>query len=245
MRALRYVSAVLIATLSCATPALAQTCDAYFTKSQSMKDVIDEAYKAMNDRNIEAQKKVLPSLEAVFNTLPATEVKAELCNGNHINAYTIYQAAELGFLRARGIDIGFPADLPIVKQPELNHRLLAYAVGWIKYELNDFTGALASFEKGLAMFPHDSDLQNEYLATLMQVERYADIVTYTDRWLTNGFDLTDANRAKYYKARGLAQFNINDLKAANDSMTVALRYQYDEETVDLQKKVQDAMPKAN
>lgn len=231
--------------LSCATPAFAQTCDARFTKSQSMKDAVSEAFTAIRDRNQEAQKKILPSIEAVFNTLAATEVKAEVCNGNHINAYTIYQAAELGFLRARGVDIGFPADLPIVKQPELNHRLLAYAVGWIKYELSDFTGAFAAFDKGLAMFPHDSDLQNEYLATLVKLKRDADILTYTDRWLANGFDLNDENRAKFYKARGIAQINLNDLKAADDSMTVSLRYQYDEETNTLQKQIQAAMPKAN
>jgi tetratricopeptide (TPR) repeat protein len=244
MRIRHYAFAILITT-GCAAPAFAQTCDAYFTKSQSMKDVITGAYAAMGDGNLEAQKKALPSLEAALNTLPAVEIKPEVCNGTHINAYTAYQSAELGFLRGRGVDIGFPANLPIVKQPELNHRALAYAVGWIKYELSDFAGALTAFEKGLAMYPHDPDLQNEYLATLLQLNRNADVISYSERVLANGFDLSDGNRAKIYKARGVAQFAVKDLKSADDSMTVALRYQYEDDTSAIQKQIQAAMPKPN
>ncbi len=51
------------------------------------------------------------------------------------------------------------------------------------------------------MFPHDPDLQNEYLATLLQLNRPAHVVSDTERVLANGFDMSDANRAKVYKAR--------------------------------------------
>lgn len=56
------------------------------------------------------------------------------------------------------------------------------------------------------MFPHDPDLQNEYLATLLQLNRPAHVVSDTERVLANGFNMSDASRAKVYKARGVAEF---------------------------------------
>jgi len=98
MRSRCYAFAILVMA-GCAASAFAQqTCDAYFAKSLSIKDLISDAYAAMEDGNLNAQKKVLPSLEPMLNTLPAAEVKPEVCNGAHINAYTTYRSAELGFL---------------------------------------------------------------------------------------------------------------------------------------------------
>lgn len=226
-----------------APTASAQTCDAYFTKSLSLGGIVSDAYDAMNAKDAASYSKLLPALERELNALPATEVKAEACGGNHVNAYTVQQYTELSTLKARGLDTGFPANLPIVKQPDLNQGALAYAVGWLKYEQGNFDGALAAYSKGLAMFPHDANLQNEYLATLIQAQRYKDVIAYADKVLASTFVLEDSAIAKVYHARGVGLWGIDDLDGADEAFTVSLRYNSTDDVVDAQKQVRDA--KAN
>lgn len=237
----RLLAVSLIAAAGYAAPAFAQdNCDAHFTRSQGMTDALTEAFAAMQAKDAARMARSLPPLEALLNAVPATEIKPELC-GNRINAYSRYHYARLSFLRANGVDTGFPKDLLIVKQPDLNHSSLAYAIGWIKYEQGDFAGALVAFEKGLAINPHSNDLQNEYLATLMQLRRYADVVAYADKVLMNEFDITDETRAKFYKARGVALFATEDLESSLDALTVSLRYQHDDDTSDIEQQVKAAL----
>lgn len=242
VRLRRYAFPGLGMAIAFVAPAAAQdSCNGYFTRSQSLGTLVGDAYAAMSDKDMEAMKRLLPSLEAAFAPISATEVKPEVCDDNHINAYTSYQNSELNFLRSRSVDIGFPVNLPIVKQPDLNQRPLAYAVGWIKYELSDFAGALTAFEKGLAMFPHDAELQNEYLATLLQLKRYSDIIAYTDQVLATAHDSNDETRAKIYNVRGIGLFWTNQLKAADESLGVSLKYFMNDDVTALQKQVQAAM----
>jgi len=247
MRAYGYAFTTLVFALALAAPSASaqETCDGYFTKSQTMQALLTKAYAAMNPANVETMKKLLPELESTLNTLPAKEVAPEVCGGNHINAYTAHQNAQLGFLRARNVDIDFPANLPIVKQPELNHSGIAYATGWMKYELADFAGALAAFDKGLAMFPHNPELQNEKLATLLQLKRYADAVAYSEKVLAESYTLTDENRAKIWKARAVGFMGAQDNKAADEALTVTSRYADTEETRALQKQVRASMGTQN
>ncbi|HVY20034.1 MAG TPA: tetratricopeptide repeat protein, partial [Bauldia sp.] len=166
---------------------------------------------------------ILPVIEAELDALPATEIKAESCT-DHINAYTLAQFIELSTLRAHGVATGFPDDLPIVKQPDLNQLSLAYAVGWIRYEQGDFDGALAAYGKGLVMFPHSVELQNEYAATLIQLNRPEDVVTFVDKVLGDTYDLDDVARAKMFAARGVALNLEGQTADAIDALTVAQRY---------------------
>lgn len=231
---------ILIAGLGMASGAMAaDSCDSYFTRSQALGPLLTPALTAMTSKDAAAQKAALPGLEAQLNALPATEIKAETCK-DHINAYTSYQYTELTLLKANGIN-RFPANLPLVKQPDLNQASLAYVVGWIKYEQKDFTGALAAYAKGLAMFPHEHNLQQEYMATLLQLGRYKDLIDYDDKVLTATTDYDDATRAKAYTSRAVAQMALGNLKEADDSFTVSLRYNYTDDVANMQKQVRTAM----
>jgi tetratricopeptide (TPR) repeat protein len=247
MRARNYAfTALVFAAVVAAPTALAQqTCDAYFTKSQALEPLLTKAYAAMSPKNLETLKALLPELESALNSLPAQEVKPEVCGGNHINAYTTHQNAELNFQRARGVDIGFASNLPIVKQPDLNHAGAAYVTGWIKYELKDFTGALAAFEKGLAMFPHNPELQTEKLATLSELKRFADVVAYSDKVISESYILNDDHRAKMWQARAVGFIGMNNNKAADEALTVSIRYANIEATRNLQNQVRAALGTAN
>ena len=237
----RIATAFIMAT-ACATPTFAQeTCSAHFTRSQAMGDVLGSAYTAMQAGSSAEYAKLLPAMEAQLNALPAAEIKAEACDGNHINAYTVQQFVALTTLKSRGVATGFPAEFPIVKQPDLNHASLAYSVGWMKYELKNFEGALASFTKGLALFPNDPSLQQEYVATLAQLQRYGDLIAYADKVLADGSAMDDKARAKIYSARAVAQYGQGDLKGAIDMLGVSLKYQNTTETQSLLKRIQDAL----
>lgn len=247
MRARRYAFTTLVFALAATSPAAfaQQTCDGYFTASQSLGPLLTKTYTAMSPKNLETLKVLLPELETAVNALPAQEVKPEVCGGNHINAYTAYQNAQLNFQRARGVDIGFPANFPIVKQPELNHSGIAYTTGWIKYELKDFTGALAAFEKGLLMFPHNPELQTEKLATLTELKRYADVVAYTEAVIANSYTLSDETRAKVWQARAVGFIGMKDNKAADEALTVSIRYYNTEDARTLQSSVRAALGTLN
>jgi tetratricopeptide (TPR) repeat protein len=218
----------------------APICEAYFTQSQALAPNLAAAYKAMAAGDKAGQAALLPALQVQFNGLLPYEIRPETCGGTHINAYTNYQFFQLSTLRARGIDTGLPADLPLVKQPDLNQSALAYTVGWIKYEQADFEGALSAFGKGLALYPHDHALQSEYLATLMQLQRFDQVVAFTDKVLTGTYDLTDQDRAKFYASRGIGLLFKGDIAGADDSLTVALRYQWSEEVAKMQTEIRAA-----
>lgn len=225
-----------------AAPALAQEhCEALFARSRAMSDPLAKAYDMMRSKDMSQAATTLATLEPMLNALPAVEIKPEVCGGDHINAYTTYQNLELNLKRAAGISSGFDNSLPIVKQPDLNQSALAYAVGWIKYEQGDFTGAKAAYAKGLAMFPHSHDLQNEYLAVMLQLNDAQGVVNYADQLLSDTHDYDDATRAKIYAARGAGEMVLGNDDEADSTFSVSLQYNFDQDTEDMQKAVEARM----
>ncbi len=213
------------------------TCDAYFTQSQALGPLLDPAVKALAAHDSATLIALLPSLQPQLDALPATEVRPEVCSGNHINAYTRHQFIELGVQRAHGVDTGLPAGLPLVKQPDLNQAGLAFVVGWARYEQKDYDGGLAALGKGLAMFPHDHALLNEYAATLVQLRQGAQVVTFVDGALANTYDLDDRERSTLYVARATGLLMLHALDASEQNLTIALRYHYSDQV----KKMLDDM----
>ncbi|MEQ1609484.1 MAG: hypothetical protein ABL956_11040 [Hyphomonadaceae bacterium] len=122
--------------IACVAPATAQdTCNGHFTRSQGLGALVGDAYAAMKSKDPEEMSRLLPLLEAAF-ALSASEVKPEICDGNHINAYTRYQNSELNFLRLRSVDIEFPANLPILKAADDSLKVS------LRYNVNDETTAV-------------------------------------------------------------------------------------------------------
>lgn len=203
-------------------------CQGYFDQSQSLTTSLAAAFKSMAAADKASLQVLLPTMEKQLDDLLPYEIKPEVCDGNHINAYSSYQFFELNALRGNGVNSGFPANLPIVKQPDMNQPSLAYAVGWTKYELGDFDGALAAYGKGLAMFPHYHALQQEYVSALLQLKRAPQALSYIDNVLGGTYDLSDEERGKMFEGRGVALLMTGALDPAIDSLSVSLRYHYSE-----------------
>lgn len=214
-------------------------CETNLAASRDMAQLVVDAFAAIKAKDRAAQDKIQPQLEATFNKLPAAEIKPVLCGTTHIDTYTPDQFAELSFLREHGVDIGFPKNTPIVKQPQLNQENLAYAVGWIKYEQGNFPAALTIFEKALKIYPDSPELQNEYLATLMQLKRYADLSAAGERFITSSYLMADTTRSKIYQAMALAQINLGQNDDAKQSAQVAVYYDSNDSTRQTQQQITD------
>jgi len=220
--------------------AVTTICDGYFSQSEALAPAVGPATKAVMSRDLVSLGAQLANLSTLLDGLPAQEIRAEVCNANHINAYTSYQYFEIATLRAHGIDSGLPANLPLVKQPDLNQGGLAFIVGWAKYEQKDFAGAAAAYSKGLAMFPHAHGLQAEYAATLLSLQQGAQAVSFIDGVLQGTGDLNDDERGTFYEQRAVGLVLVHALDAADQNFTISLRYHYSEEVKNLQEQLRQA-----
>lgn len=238
---LRSVALSLVVATLAAPAALAQEdCNAPFGVSLAMADTLKEAYAAMTAKDAAAQAKVLPKLKTLMDSQPAVEIKPLLCPGKNINAFTQMHYVELSAMRAHGLDGGFPLNLPLVKQPALNQEHLPYVTGWIQYEQKDFAGALATFEKGLKIVPHNTEIQNEYLATLMQMGRHAELVVAANRFLDTTYTMSDLDRSKMYQALAIAQFSTGDKASAKVSVQAAVFYDNNDDVRALKEQIDAA-----
>ncbi len=242
MRLFSAALSVFVFSLVLAAPVAGaqEDCNAPLDASRGMSDTVSEALTAISNKDAAAQAKVLPKLKALMNTLPATEIKPQVCTGKNINTYTQMQYVDLSVMRDHGVDNGFPSNLPIVKQPQLNQENLPFVTGWIQYEQKDFAGALATFEKGLKIFPHNIEIQNEYLATLIQLQRNADAATAATRFIENTYTMNDATRSKMYQALAIAQFALGDKAAATQSAQVSVYYDNTESARSTQQMIKDS-----
>ncbi len=209
-------------------------CDAYFAQSRAVAPLVEPAFKAMAAHDAAGLETQMPALQAAFDALPSEEIKPEACGGTHINAYTRPQFLELAVLRAHGVDTGFPAGLPLVKQPELAQGPLAFVIGWTKYGEKDYGGALAVFGKGLTLFPHDHNLQHEYMATLLAQKQGAQAIAFVDSVLSGTYDLDDRERASFLEGRAIGLILLHAADAADSDFSAAQKYFFTAEVKSLQ-----------
>ncbi len=219
-------------------------CDAYFEQSQALTTLLNPAFTSLQARDLASLQTQLPALSKQLDDLLPYEIKPEVCGGTHINAYSTFQFFELNVMRGDNVNSGLPANLPIIKQPDMNQPALAYVVGWTRYELGDFEGALAAYGKGLALFPHHHGLQQEYVAALFQLKRGPQALSYIDGVLNTTYDLDDQERGKMFEGRGVALLMVGALDPAIDSMQVSLKYHYNADVASLLEKLQQLKAQA-
>ncbi|WP_213981727.1 hypothetical protein [Sphingomonas sp. dw_22] len=204
------------AALALLVPVSAQAqgiCEAYARQSAELKPDFDKAFQLMQARDIAALKTMLPALQARLDKIAPAPIPTQRC-GAEVRVYDAHQFATIMALRKAGKPVpGFAADANFVST-ELNFGNLAYVVGWIQYELGDFEAARIAYAKGLAIAPDEHNLTKEYVAVLLNQNKFAEIVGFLDRFLASDTDLQGGERADLIAIKGLSQAATGDLAGA-------------------------------
>lgn len=219
MSAIRIIQAGAALALLAPMAAQAQQagCDAYTRQAAELKPDLDKAVLLMQARDIAALKAMLLALQARLDNIPASPPQAQRC-GAEVRVYDPHQLAAFTALRKAGKPLpGFGTGARLVPI-ELNFGNLAYVVGWIQYELGDFEAARIAYAKGLAVAPNEHNLTKEYVAVLLNQDKFAEIVRFIDRFLASDTDLQGSERADLIAIKALGQARTADLAGAQASL---------------------------
>ncbi|MDG2532962.1 hypothetical protein P6144_04840 [Sphingomonas sp. HITSZ_GF] len=212
-----------IAALAALAPSAAQagSCEDKAAWAAAAQPEIDKAFGLMKAQDKTGFAAMLPALQKRYATLPAAMPAAERC-GNEVRVYDEHQFLAYSEAKKAGKAIdGFPASSNFVLV-NLHHTELAYAVGWIQYEMEDYAGAKASYYKGLAIAPNQHDLTKEYVATLLSLSAYLEIPRFVERFLAADKDLAGPERANLIAAKGIALMGLKDRIGADKAAKEAL-----------------------
>lgn len=196
----------LVAAMLLAAPAAhaADACTTLEARTAAFEPDLKAAFELMKARDIAGARKYLPKLEAYFAAIPATMPQPARC-GAEVAVFDYHQYLRFTELTGAGKTVpGYPAGTKFTfKLLDLN--ALAYAVGWLNYENQNFDKALAAYTKGLSIAPGDHDLSSEYVATLMQQKNYAPIIPFADTYLSGDTDISPKARASMMGGKAIAQ----------------------------------------
>ncbi|MEP9360507.1 hypothetical protein [Sphingomonas sp. KR3-1] len=206
-------STIAVVALIAPGAAFAGSCEDRAAFAAEVQPDIDKTFALMKAQDKPGFTAMLPALQKRFATLPATMPAAERC-GSEVRVYDDHQFAAYTAAKQAGRAIdGFPASSTFVMR-NLHYAELAYAVGWIQYEMEDYAGAKASYAKGLAIAPNQHDLTKEYVATLLGLSAYADIPPFIDKFLATDKDLEAQGRANLIAAKGIGFAGAGNMAAA-------------------------------
>jgi hypothetical protein len=220
-----------IAALALVAPAAAHagSCEDKAAWATAANPDIEKAFALMKAQDKAGFTALLPTLQKRYATLPAAMPAAERC-GTEVRVYDEHQYLAYAAARKAGKAIdGFPAGSNFVLT-NLHYAELAYAIGWIQYEMEDFAGAKASYAKGLAIAPNQHDLTKEYVATLLSLSAYLEIPRFVDRFLAADKDLPAPERANLIAAKGIGLIGLKDeigaKKAADEARAIDPNNEY-------------------
>lgn len=201
-------------------PVLAGPCEDKAAWAAAAQPEIEKAFALMKAQDRPGFAALLPTLEKRYAPLPAAMPAPERC-GDEVRVYDEHQylayadAAKAG----RAID-GFPAGSNFVLA-NLHYAELAYAVGWIQYEMEDYAAAKASYAKGLAIAPNQHDLAKEYVATLLSLSAYGEMAPFIDKFLAGDRDMDGPGRANLIAAKGIGFIALGDMPGAANAANQA------------------------
>jgi tetratricopeptide (TPR) repeat protein len=209
--------------------ALAGSCEDKAAFAAAVQPDIDKVFALMKAQDKPGFTAMLPALQKRYAALPAAMPVAERC-GNEVRVYDEHQFAAYTAAKQAGRAIdGLPASSNFVLS-NLHYAELAYAVGWIQYEMEDFAGARASYGKGLALAPNQHDLTKEYVATLLGLSAYAEIPPFIDKFLATDHDIDPPGRANLIAAKGIGFAGAGNVvaaaKAANEAKALDPNNEY-------------------
>ncbi|WP_137863922.1 MULTISPECIES: hypothetical protein [unclassified Sphingomonas] len=214
------IAAIALLALLAPGTALAGPCEDKAAWAAAVRPEIERAFALMKAQDKPGFAALLPALQKRYAPLPAAMPAAERCGGE-VRVYDEHQylAYADAHKAGRAID-GFPADANFVLT-NLHYADLAYAVGWIQYELEDYAGAKASYAKGLAIAPNQHDLTREYVATLLSLSAFGEMAPFIDKFLASDRDMDGPGRANLIAAKGIGFVAQGDIPGATNAASQA------------------------
>jgi tetratricopeptide (TPR) repeat protein len=200
--------------------ALAGSCKDKAAFTAGVSPDLDKTFALMKAQDKPGFTAMLPALQNRFAALPAAMPAAERC-GNEVRVYDEHQYLAYDAAKKAGKVIdGFPASSNFVLT-NTRYAELAYAVGWIQYEMEDYAGAKASYYKGLTIAPNQHDLTKEYVATLLSMSAYMEVPRFVEKFIASDTDLAGPERANLIAAKGIALFALKDQVGARNAANQA------------------------
>lgn len=196
-------------------------CTAYAAQSAKINPTLDNAVALIGDGKVQEGIQLLPQLEALLAEVPAKMPAPEKC-GADVHVFDDHQFAGFEALISGGKTVsGYPANANFVfkESPFAN---LAYITGWLTYENGDFTKALGIYNKGLAIAPGNHELVNEVLATQLQLNDPAAVVSVAQGFLDTDTDADATLRSNVTLAKSIGLAMQNDFDAADAAVDEAL-----------------------
>lgn len=188
-------------------------------QEQADMDLAETALGAMgkanasgSDADLAALKAMLPDLETALSHAPDKPSLPEHC-GDSIILYSGDMMQMLVLSAAIGKDKSLGATHVEQREP-LPYALLAFAVGWIRFEGGDYAGADAADRKGLLNDPNDATLMSEDSFALSKLGRNAEALTALDAFIAGHPALGDDQMALLQRKRGYVLVELDRLDDA-------------------------------
>lgn len=189
-------------------------------------DAISKANQTGGADQLTALNAMLPGLETALAHAPDKPSLPEHC-GDTIVLYSddMMQMLVLSAAVDKNKDmISKNGGATKVEQREpLPYALLAFAVGWIKFEQGDYAGADAADRKGLLNDPNDALLASEDSYALAKLGRSQEAYDAAAGFLAAHPGLDDANHALLLRREGYALIDLNRLDEAQAAYEQSLK----------------------
>jgi tetratricopeptide (TPR) repeat protein len=172
---------------------------------------------------------MLPDLKAALGHAPDVVSHPEHCGDSII----VYSDELSDVLTISGMIEGHEKDFGASKAEQhetLPYPLLAFVVGWVAFENEDFQAAHDAYAKGLLNDPNYDSLIMEDTLALAALHRSPEALGQLDAYLARNPDLPDAMRANALRKRGYVLVELERWDEAEAAYKDSLKLEPNDET---------------
>ncbi len=187
------------------------------------------ALDLMQTHDIDKLNAMVPDLKAALGHAPDKPSHPEHC-GDSIIVYSD-ELSDMLTLSAmiQGHEKEFGA-AKVEQREALPYPLLAFVVGWIEYEGEDYASAHDVYAKGLLNDPNYNSLIMEDTLTLAALHRSPEALTQLDAYLARNPDLPDELMANAQRKRGYVLVELERWDEAEAAYKESLKLDPEDET---------------
>ena len=187
------------------------------------------ALDLMQAHDIDKLNALLPDLKTALGHAPDVLSHPEHC-GDSIIVYSDELSDVLTIsAMIQGHEKEFSAS-KVEQHEALPYPLLAFVVGWIEFENEDFQSAHDAYAKGLLNDPNYHSLIMEDTLTLAALHRSPEALGQLDAYVARNTDLPDAQMANALRKRGYVLVELERWDEAEAAYKDSLKLEPEDET---------------